>query len=125
MQLDGYGIAEDCDDTNSDTYPGATEIANNGVDEDCDGNDLVTSIHELDGQLIDINPNPTSGIIFIDVKEKKDFTLSVYDMNGRRLLRIEQVNTIDLSQFANGVYYIKMTNRLSLESVIEKIVLQK
>lgn len=33
---DGYPAAEDCDDTNPDVYPGATETCD-GVDQDCDG----------------------------------------------------------------------------------------
>jgi MYXO-CTERM domain-containing protein len=33
--------ADDCDDDNADAYPGGTEIANDGVDQDCNGKDLI------------------------------------------------------------------------------------
>ncbi|MFT7521759.1 MAG: MYXO-CTERM domain-containing protein [Kiritimatiellia bacterium] len=38
---DGYvSNAGDCDDTETSVYPGATEVAYDGVDQDCDGEDL-------------------------------------------------------------------------------------
>ena len=37
---DGVGATADCDDTRADIYPGATEIINDGIDQDCDGVDL-------------------------------------------------------------------------------------
>ncbi len=44
---DGFDCAADCDDASTGAYPGAPEIADDGIDQDCSGTDLVTCF--LDG----------------------------------------------------------------------------
>ena len=39
----------DCDDAEASVYPGAPEITDDGVDQDCDGSDTVTCYEDLDG----------------------------------------------------------------------------
>jgi gliding motility-associated-like protein len=49
----------DCDDTNASIYPGAAEVADNGIDEDCDGADALTWYQDSDGDTYG-NPNVTT-----------------------------------------------------------------
>jgi hypothetical protein len=37
---DGFVVCQDCDDDERKTYPGAAEVADDGIDQDCDGVDL-------------------------------------------------------------------------------------
>ena len=53
----------DCDDTDASSYPGATEIPNDDIDQDCDGSDLVIGDADNDGVLDNVDncidtPNP-------------------------------------------------------------------
>ena len=42
-------VATDCDDTDDNVYPGASEALANGIDEDCDGTDLCYADVDHDG----------------------------------------------------------------------------
>ena len=49
---------EDCDDAESTVYPGASEIAGDGIDQDCDGSDATSGSGGcMSGEIADCNGN--------------------------------------------------------------------
>lgn len=63
----------------------------------------------------EVYPNPTTGIVNIDLKSNGEVTYSILDISGRKLRKniIQIVNDklkIDLSEFQAGVYFIRINN---------------
>ncbi len=145
---DGYGNAEvqiitcdpntlgyvtnpsDCDDTDPEINPSAQDITNNGIDEDCDGQDLLSSTEE--SNLLDTSvkmfPNPVTDRLILQSSEIGKYTFTLVNIYGAQVVKrqIEDNHyTLDLSHFPHGVYTAIISQEEHTKHLIKKIVISK
>ena len=82
---------------------------------ECDG---FVSINEIDkNNVVQMYPNPTSGIATIEAEAKQPLDLQVYNVSGQ-LLFTEQISAgqheVDLNQYDSGVYFYTLSDEQSL-----------
>ena len=108
------------------TYP-VTLIATNDCGNDTISFDVVIIISSVDpfsGTEVIISPNPFHDFLNLTVrmKEKEYLDLAIYDMLGKMVYtstirgETEKTVMVDCSKLANGVYYLKLSNRSGILS---------
>jgi hypothetical protein len=123
----GYSPADgDCDDSNPNAYPGATEVLDNGVDENCDGTDNYLGLNELVPFQFMVVPNPSNGIVTIETSQLINGTIECIDLNGR-VLSTSTLNaistTVDFSNLSDGNYILKITSEIGIRQ--QRILIKK
>jgi Secretion system C-terminal sorting domain len=74
---------------------------------------------------IRLYPNPSKGEFIVEIQDKLVHTIEVTDLSGRLLYTTTSKNekiSLDLTQFANGVYYVKVSSENHQEVI--KVVKQ-
>ncbi len=115
----------DCNDTNPNINPNGEEIPNNDVDEDCDGEDLLVSIEDLEQLKIKIYPNPANDYLFIESKTIEKLYYKLYDEQGIVVKSGKSNGVITVKDISSGHYWIKFISAKNNQQLIIPIVLGK
>ncbi|MEL7222460.1 MAG: T9SS type A sorting domain-containing protein, partial [Bacteroidota bacterium] len=126
VDQDGDGFFEwaDCNDTLANINPIALDIPNNGIDENCDGVDLITSVRELEHILIKIYPNPVTDQLNIRLSEPLQYTVRITDMQGRLLGVFENQDAISMEFVPSGIYLVEIVDDKMGWTVSKKIIVE-
>lgn len=112
---DGFTIeGGDCNNQDSLINPLEIEIPGDGIDQNCDGLDILVSLYELaDQNPLEIKAMGNN-LLYLVVPTQKA-TLQIYDINGRLLKEEEycfgeHYLRNELNQFGTGLFILKLFN---------------
>ena len=105
----------DCDDTNALVNPAATEVWENGIDDDCNPSTSDVSVGELTAFEFNLFPNPTPERLTISRSSSVASTLEIFNSLGSLVhtsIVFGSKTIIDVSVFPAG-YYVVRVNGMS------------
>ena len=119
---DAVTDSTDCDDTDDTIYPGAPEVLGDGVDQNCDGRDQTTGVHDIDGNTLSVYPNPVHDRLRLDYDGDMSYTVSLYDAHGHIVRYGSSPRSIDVSSVAQGMYLLKINFNKTYQ-IVDRIII--
>jgi hypothetical protein len=87
-------------------------------------NDLDCTLESNNPELdkIAIMPNPATNTISVSNIEYEKYTIEIFDMIGKSIIKVSNQNLVDISELASSVYVVKVQqgNQIQTQKLIKK-----
>ncbi|MCZ4318422.1 T9SS type A sorting domain-containing protein [Aequorivita viscosa] len=81
----------------------------------------IMGISENVNPVVNIYPNPTDGLLYIDSNTESIIGATVFDILGKKVFQVEgNIQQLDISNLQNGMYFFKITTNTG--SFAQKII---
>jgi len=87
---------------------------------------VVTDINQMDASTIAVYPNPTNGLTTIQLDANIAMDVAIIDITGKEVYNNSIVGTteINISGLQNGLYFIRLHNELTNNTLVKKLIIK-